>query len=233
MNYFLGGYYLIKVRPASFGSVKNRYIQTCSSCINDSLLEDWAYSWDTQNDKNLNEIISLYKIQATLIPKIRNWVDLKLEEGKIGWVNLFRDLQSAQTYQEAFFSHLKDIKLMAIYFDTQEMDHLIDDFNPENDAQGNIGLYQNLKMRIPEIKSANEKFIGYDIIGIELDGNFHTFHCHDLANQLATNFNIHTNEFGLYNSIPNMSEVLDFMNNEDNGFEPVPWFIVKTTQILA
>ena len=89
MNYFLGGYYLIKVRPASFGSVKNRYIQTCSSCINDSLLEDWAYSWDTQNDKNLNEIISLYKIQATLIPKIRNWVDLKLEEGKIGWVNLF------------------------------------------------------------------------------------------------------------------------------------------------
>ena len=47
MKYYFGGYYLIKPREANFGGIKNKKILTCSSCINDTLIDSWAISWAT------------------------------------------------------------------------------------------------------------------------------------------------------------------------------------------
>ncbi len=232
MTYFLGGYYLIKLRPVAFGSLESKCLLTCSSCINDSLLDNWSYSWTTDNDKNLNDLTESYKIDKNVISELRAWVDIKLEEKKIGWIDLFRNLETAKAYRRNFFADVQDVKIIAIYFNEQEASDLVDKFEPEKEIQESIGLYQNIKNRTPEITDGNEIFRGFDIIGIELDGSFHTFHCHDLANELAEKFNIHINQFGLYDNIPNFQEVSEYMNDENNGFEPVPWFVVKTVEIV-
>lgn len=232
MNSFLGGYYLIKLRPVTFGSLESKCLLTCSSCINDSLLDNWSYSWTTDNGMNLNDLIESYDIDRNVISKLRAWVDKKLDEKKIGWIDLFRDLETAKAYQRNFFADVQDVKIMAIYFGEQEATDLVDEFEPEKEIQESIGLYQNIKDRIPEIIDDKEIFRGFDIIGIELDGSFHTFHCYDLANELAQKFNINTNQFGLYDNIPNFQEISEYMNDENNGFEPVPWFVVKTVEVL-
>lgn len=65
------------------------------------------------------------------------------------------------------------------------------------------------------------------MIGVESGGNFHTFHCHNLANELGKKFGIELNEYGLIKEITNQKEIIDYMNDAENGFEPVPWYLVK------
>jgi hypothetical protein len=231
MNYFLGGYYLIKLRPVNFGSIKSNLIKTCSNCINDSLLHNWSYSWATDKDEDLQELGKIFQIDNTNLPAIREWVDEKYEEKKIGWGDLFFDLQTALTYKQKFFSHLNDVQTLAIYFNEQAAKDLLKEFEPVNEKLGSIGLYQKLKDGVLETDA--ELFLGYDIIGIENSGDFHTFHCHDLADDLEKKFNISVNQYGLYDSIPDFKAISDYMNNEDNGFEPVPWFVVKVKQVIG
>lgn len=228
MTYYLGGYFLIKIRPISFGSLENRSVFTCSSCINDTLLDDWSYSWTTDNNKGISAIKKDFELSIDAIKSIREWTDVKYDNEKsIGWGDVFFDANTAKDYYTTYFSHLDDIKLFALYFDEKEAQEIINEFNPTDSSQGLIGLVDSLKRKISENDRAGETTIGYDLIGIELGGNFHSFHCHDLSSELATKFKLSFNANGLFNNTVNWDAVVEFMNDEDNGFEPVPWFLAK------
>ncbi|MBS7563809.1 hypothetical protein KHS38_05285 [Mucilaginibacter sp. Bleaf8] len=233
MAYYLGGYYLLKLRPVHFGTNDGRIIHSCSTCINDSLLDSWSYSWTSDDDQSYADIINSCQLNSQTIGHIQHWVDSKFDVGSLGWVNLFTELDTLMDYKQRFFSHLSDLAIMAIYFDGTAAEQLIDDFQPENGRSNSIGLFHNLSKKIKESITNTEFTIGYDIIGVELDGNFHTFHCHDLTAELTRNFGVQINETGLFDSIPNQQAIAEYLNNEENGFEPVPWFVVKVKQVVV
>ncbi|TFF36888.1 hypothetical protein [Mucilaginibacter psychrotolerans] len=227
MNYYLGGYYLLDLKAANFGSFNGQYIHTASTCINDSMLDGWSYSWAGGNNKaDITKIMSTYNISAETISELQVWVDKNLEAGKIGWPNLFSDRETLETYQNKFFFGHDDLKIVPVYFNEIETVELIDNFTPQNGISG-IGLYTNLLNRIPENSEQDEELIGYDLIGIEWSGDYHTFHCHDLLKVLDEQFNVKVNKFGLLEPLDNWEPLLNYMNDEENGFEPVPWFVVK------
>ncbi len=228
MDYYLGGYFLIKIRPISFGSLENHSVFTCSSCINDTLLDDWSYSWTTDNNKGISTIKKDFELSDEAIESIREWTDVKYDdENLIGWGDVFFDADTAKNYYTTYFSHLNDIKLFALYFDAKEAQEIINEFSPTDSSQGLIGIADSLKRKINENSKVGENTIGYDLIGIELGGNFHTFHCHDLFSELAVKFGLSSNASGLFNNTTNWDTVVEYMNDEDNGFEPVPWFLAK------
>jgi hypothetical protein len=220
--YYFGGYFLIKLRPVDFDSLKHNTVYTCSTCINDALIDNWSYTWTTNNNAEINTVLKDFDLELNKISEIRNWVDKEYDKEKIGWQSVFADLETARLYKETFFSHLNDIKLMGVYFNELETKELLESFQTNK-----IGLYQNLIKRIPEAKSANEKLIGFDLIGIEHSGDFHTFYCHDISNGLIDKFHFEINSFGLLNEADDWGPVLDYMNNEETGLEPVPWFSAK------
>ena len=227
MKFYFGGYYLIKPRKADFGSIKNKEFLTCSSCINDTLIDTWAISWATPIEHQIKKLREDYKISEEKQIVIQNWVDKKFEEKRIGWNQVFSDLETIKEYGDKFFNHVKDKEILQILFSENERDDFMTEFAPTKKEYGTIGIYDNLKKKIVEKESNDEKFIGYDLIGVELGGNFHSFHCHDLTDELTSKFGIELNEFGLINEIENPKEVVEFMNNEENGCEPVPWYLVK------
>lgn len=49
MIYNKAGYYLIKPRIIDFGSFKGQKILTCSTCLNDSLLDNFSRPWTIHN----------------------------------------------------------------------------------------------------------------------------------------------------------------------------------------
>jgi len=193
-TYYLGGYYLIKKRPIDFGSSKSAEVFTCSNCINDSLLDNWSYSWSNQNNQNIKDVYH-------------------------------------KLYKQTFFSHLDDLLIIGIYFDENESNELIANFKPSNESQGGIGLYENLSKKIIESESDNEKTIGFDLIGIELSGDFHTFYCHDIRQELIDKFGVTINHYGLIDEQADWRAILDYLNDEETGLEPVPWFTVKVKLI--
>lgn len=225
-KYYFGGYYLTKLKPKSYGDDEGGFIYTCSECINDHILDIWSYSWTTANNKQIDEIKKNYQFTDQKIDEIRNWLDNKFNDNKIGFLNVFTDFETAIEYKDRFFSQLDDIKIFALYFDAKEREDILEEFKPQSEKMGEIGLRLTLLKEIEENK--NEVFIGFDYIGIEIGGSFHTFHCHDIGKELSDKFGLTLNNFGLFDSDVNSKQVLDYLNDEENGCEPVPWFIVKT-----
>jgi hypothetical protein len=228
-KYYLGGYYLTNLKPKSYGDEKGNIIYTCSECVNDHILDIWSYSWTTDNNKQIDEIKRNYQFSDKEINDIRNWVDNKFNDNKIGFLNVFTSLETALEYKNKFFAHINDIKIFALYFDTKERADILKEFKPQSEKNGEIGICLTLLKELEE--QDNEQLLGYDYIGIESGGSFHTFHCHDIGKELSDKFGLTINKFGLFESDINSKQVLDYLNDEENGCEPVPWFIVKTKLI--
>src|SRR6185312_4210057 len=232
MAYYLGGYYLIRPRPIEFGSQASKRVYNCSDCINDSLLDHWSYGWTTDNNRNIEHIKERYTLTSDQIISIRDWVDKAFEKKRIGWIDVFRDLDTVLEYREMFFKHIPGLQILILYFEEAEMDAIVKEFKPKKEKEGACGLYENLNRKVIEVESGSEFLIGFDIIGIESGGGFHTFHCHDLADNISQRFSLQINGRGLFTSIGNPTEVAEYMNDPENGFEPVPWFICKTKIIV-
>lgn len=229
-KYYLGGYYLTKLVPKDFEPDKGSLLYTCSYCINDHLLDIWSYSWTTNNNKDLEEIKKNYQLSDTQIVEIRNWVDDKYNDNKIGWLDVFIDLETAYECKNKFFSHLSDIKMFALYFDQEEREAILKEFKSQSEKEGEFGLCLTLLKEMEE--QDNEEFLGYDYIGIEVSGTFHSFQCHDLGKEFSKKFNLTINDYNLFDSDANSKQVLSYLNNEKNGFTPVPWHIVKTKLVI-
>jgi len=225
-KYYFGGYYLIILRPKTYGPETGSLIYTCSECINDNILDGWSYSWTTNNNDQVAEAVKSLKISEAQIENIRKWVDNKFNDNKIGFLNVFIDLETAIEYKNKFFSHLSGVNIMAIYFDANEGADILEEFKPQSEDMGEIGLRSTLLKELEE--QENETFLGYDYIGIENGGSFHTFHCHDIGKELSDKFGLTLNRNGLFESDVNSKHVLDYLNDGTNGCEPVSWYIVKT-----
>lgn len=224
MDYYKAGYYLIKTRPISFGNFKDKQVLTCSSCINDSLLDTFSRPWTIHKNEK-EDAIKDFGIDYQTIDLIHSWTDKMDTENKIGYPGLFYSIDSAKEYRDRFFSHLKNVSIYGLYLPEVEMENLIKEFEPQGEKMGEIGLRYNLRKR--ELDNDYGKLIGFDLIGIESGGDFHTFHCHDLYGDLKRDLEIEINEYGLINSDSKWEELVDYMNDENKGFEPVPWYFTK------
>jgi len=227
MLFYRGGYYLIKLRPIGFGTQISKSVFTCSDCINDSLIGSWSYSWTTNNDLAIEEIEDQFQLKTEQIQSIREWVDRAYEDKRIGWSNLFCDLETAQEYSRTFFEHLPERQIISVYFSEAEVADLLSEFKLSDEGRGAIGLYDSLLKKVPESLLARETFLGFDLVGIECSGDFHTFYCHDISKDLVERFKLTINQYGLFEDIVDWKPVVDYLNAEENGFEPVPWFVCK------
>ena len=117
---------------------------------------------------------------------------------------------------------------LQIYLSTTDSEALIKEFNNEEDNQGKFGLRQNLLVKTEETDSPSEILLGYDLIGVEIDGTYHSFYCNNATQELIDRFNLELNENGLFKKIEDWTPVKEYLNDDSNGFEPVPWYVAKT-----
>jgi hypothetical protein len=231
MRYYLGAYYLLQLRKVEYRNIKDHTIYTCSTCINTSYLDDWALSWTVNGQANCKEKNTNLQLGLTHIEAIQKWADQKFEDKKIGWITTFADFDTLMEYKTKFFGDILDYKILSINFSESERNSLLEIFEVKEKNIGSIGLWENLEKGIVEAEDESETELGFDLIGIESSGDFHTFHCHDLADDLVDKFGIKINEFGLIDKVFDSAVIIDYMNDEANGFEPVPWFLVKVKAI--
>ena len=219
----------MKLRKSNFGTSEDSKLYTCSTCINDSYMDAWSLSWTECGKKVDEETKSNFNIDEIKIINIQKWTDQKFEEEKIGWVCTFTDLKNLIEYKNLFFPE-DQTEILSINFPETETTELLSLFNSEESSFQEIGLSNNLKNRI--VENENDITIGYDLIGIEESGDFHSFHCHDLSRELIEKFGIEINEYGLINENEQWQQMVTYMNDENNGFEPAPWFYVKVKKSI-
>jgi len=187
----------------------------------------WAYPWEKKPRKNSEHAETVFGFDKSQVDAVRQWVGEKAGANLISWQGVFMEKQIAAEYRSKFFSNIQNALLLAIYFSEDEKRDVLGEFKPESEKFGEIGIYQMLMKQSLESNADEESLIGYDLIGIEYGGDFHSFHCHDLADELTEKFGLVLNDVGLFNEFSNWKPIIEYMNDEENGFEPVPWFVVK------
>ncbi len=228
-QYINAGYFLIKTRPIDFGLDINKVVETCSCCINLSAFDFWCLSW-TNNNLEKEEKIEL-KLTDEKIKQIQIWADNKFDNGQIKWRNAFPNLETTRKFKKKFYSNQNDINIYTIYFDENDAKLLIDKFQDDNLNNGDFGIRHNLIAHSLEIENPQEEFLGYDFIGVEGDGSFHTFYCHNITQTIIDKFDLQLNRFGLFDTVNSYEEINEYLNNQETGLEPVPWYIVKTKRV--
>ena len=128
-----------------------------------------------------------------------------------------------------FFSHLPDLKIYAICLTKPFLANLIVAAEPA-DPNWVSGIYQLAKRWVPEQIHDDETLLGFDMIGIEPGGSFHTFYCHGGDRYRIGDFDLRINEYGLFEDYEDWETVMKYAN-EYAAFEPVPWVVCKVKQI--
>ena len=229
-KYYNAGYYLMKLKPIEFGADKDKIVETCSDCINFSVFDYWCLSWT--GDKLTKEQKIELDLTDEKISAIQKWTDDKFDKKEIRWGNALPDLEAVLTFKSLFFSNIKNIDIYTIYFSETDTDSLIEEFDKDGMNNGNFGLRINLMKKNENKSATNEEFLGYDFIGVEGDGSFHSFYCHNITTALVNQFSLVINEHGLFQEIKEPKRLKDYLNIPENGLEPVPWYIVKTMKII-
>ena len=227
-RYYHGGHYLIKTKPIDFGPDKGKVVSTCSSCINFSVFNNWCLSWmnfEPDNDEKKELELTDEKIQ-----EIEKWTDSRFDNGS----NVFPDLNTAIEFKTLFFKSRNDIEIYSLHFSETDTNLLLDEFaegknvNEFNYNSGNFGLRNNLIKRREEADDVNEALLGYDFIGVECDGSFHSFYCHSITQELIDKFTLTLNANGLFDKPERPVEIRAYLNDPEAAkVEPVPWYIVK------
>lgn len=225
MKFYTVGYYLIQLQPITFGSINSELVYTASTCINNSLLDYFSFSLYCENDEANKKNFEKFGINDQIQNEIHKWTENKLAEKKIGLPNIFFDIDIAKEYKNSFFADLDSIKIIGLYMPKDEINDMIDVFKPEGDNKSYYGISTKALEMVEEPETGIE--IGYDLIGIESSEDFHSFHCHDMIDELKSKFDVEINKYFLIDSSKNYKAIIDYMNDEDSGCEPVPWYFAK------
>lgn len=230
--YYLGGYFLIKNKTFGWSPDTNGIVQSCSSCINTQVFDYWC--WSPSNDRLTENDKTDLGLDAGKIRAIQAWTVNKYKHGELRWGRVFSDLETVQVFNNLFFAYQDDLHIQAIYLSEQDTQSLITDFDHEEVNGGRFSIWHILRERIREVPDSDEELLGYDLIGMDIGGSFHSFHCHGISGiyeELAKQFGLTLNQYGLFSHIPNPQSILSYLNSRTARVEPVPWYIAKTKRI--
>lgn len=222
--YYLGGYFLMKTKLFGWSPDTNGIVQTCSGCINTQVFDYWCRSWAADQKAEIG-------LTNETAMKIEKWADQNFRDDRLKWSNTFSDLETVKAFKNLFFADRSDMNIYAIYLDETDANSLIAAFENEEHNKGEFGLRLNLRHKIEEAVNLTEELLGYDLIGVEFDGGFHSFHCHGIGRELAGRFGLTLNQHGLFSHIPDPEAVRSYLNSGTAPVEPVPWYIAKTKRL--
>jgi hypothetical protein len=229
--HYLAGYYLIKLKPLDFGDDINKTVWTCCKCLNYSAFDNWCLSWT--HDKLDKEDKKALNLTDEQISKIHKWTDNKFSD----LINGFGDLATAIEFKNLFYNSREDIQILGLYFPLKDTEQLIEDFGEGKNVDefnynnGNVAIRKNLQKRITEQNNSNEDFIGYDFIGVECDGSFHSFYCSNITKTMGDKFSLTANAYGLFDRVENIEAIRLYLNDPKSFLEPLPYYVVKVTRV--
>ena len=232
-EYYIGGYYLVKLIPDKYGINKGKLFYSCNGCINTYAYDSWALSWVSSQPEEEDKLV--LGLDKNKINKIQKWADKQNEDNIFGFGPVFPTLEVILDYKNRFFKDREDIEIFCIEFSKSESNKLIMDFAPGNNPDYNFNngteLRDNLLKRNKMLEKNKFEFLGFDIIGVECDSTLHSFNCYDIENTLKEKFNLKINNYQLIENITNTEVISRYFNFENNDFDSYPWYSVKLNRL--
>lgn len=178
----------------------------------------WALSWVNQDDSDRQERVA-FGIDDASLQEVSAWVDGKMNSGEWGWPRIFTGLEAANEFL-ARFQPVGAHRIIGLGMAVELVEQVLAD-HPDESGMGRYGYIETLRRRQPLALGGLE--LGYEILGEELGGEFHSWHCNHLEPLVHEKLGIEVNRYGLIDSPDAARKVTGFIGRADVPAEPVPW----------
>ena len=224
MDFFVGGYFLVQV-ASSADWIKNKILLpakfwTVSTCICEIYPDTWIFSWTSKSTKSANDYQEILKLDDEGFKSVQAWADEMFRKDELGWPNVFLNLEAARQFYVQYLRHLPDIKLLSIALSESYSMEFIEENKPQP-GMGEGGVYIKLQQRQLLDNSAITR--GFEVLGDEWGGQFHSFICNSLETDYAERLNISLNQNGLIDSYEDAVRAANYTNLDEVGSEPALW----------
>ena len=190
---------------------------TVSTCIVESYPDQWALPGVKTKPDELRQIRESLSLDESGLEELRCWVERALDEGNIGWPNVFFSLRAARELRSRFLGALQDSRLLGLSI---AKDLAAEFIREQRDGAPSVSTM--VARGIPLAQCSPP--LGFDVLGAEYGGSFHTFSCNGLERAFAEKLGIKLNSYGLIDEYSAAVAACEYANRDDVGAEPVAWY---------
>jgi hypothetical protein len=221
-EFYVGGYFLVEGADLDDwvdGSLLPKRRWDLSPCLNMLHPAFCSLSWFGASPDEREKYRKHLGLDEKWYAAMQNDVESQFDKERIGWGEMFLDLETARGHAAAYLGKVPDVKLFMVALEASHRERLLRDEAPE-EGNGVPGIYLMLKSGIRADLSNGVR--GYDVLGYDL-GSFHSFACNQLEGIFHERLGLTFNENGLLKSYEDAEKASELVDTGDIGAEPVLW----------
>lgn len=221
-----GGFFIARIleRPPGLGdaTLPDR-ILTLSSCLTEFFPDTWAIRWVTCSDAERIASAAKLGIAECAVSEVVRYATDAFDEEKLRWPCVWRSLDAARAAAETFGLSRDVFAFLELGVPADDMGSLLDALAP-GPSQGPTGIYASLREGRPLHELGT--VAGWELLGVEHAGDFHSWLCNSLQDEAARQLGILPGAFGLLQSEKDARAVAALIAS-GVGAESVPWFVAQ------
>ena len=218
-----GGFYVARIvnRPREMSDVMlpDRLL-TLSSCLTDFFPDAWAIEWASYSEAQRIAAAAKVGLRANDLPALIRFATDALESGQLGWPCVWQSSAAALESVARFDCSPVELAILELGIPIDVVEELLAELAPKP-REGEPGLYTRLRRGEP-LDAAGTP-VGWELLGLEHGGEFHSWLCNSLQDALAAATGAKPGPFGLLETEED-ARALDALIANGLGAEPVPWF---------
>ncbi|MEI7768528.1 MAG: hypothetical protein WCI67_01005 [Chloroflexales bacterium] len=235
MDHIIGGYFLVEGRAhppwATLPHLPDRF-WSISGCIAALHPHIHLLAWTHKTPEEVATLKgTMHLSDATLADATTAATDA-FDAGHLGWPSVWLDPTHAQAFYASHLRHLDHLKLLGIALPEVYADQALQEYTPASAQMGETGVYTML--RRGQRLSAGASLRGYEILGSEIGGDFHSFACNGLEAAYTDTLAITLNAHGLIAAYDDAVQAASYTNRDSTGAEPglwLPWLVFEASLV--
>lgn len=217
------GFYLVRPcpRPEWQGaSLLPSTIITLSECLTAVFPDVWAYTWSSCTEEERLAAIDRLALDRALLPRVMKHVTEAFDAGLLGWTSVWQSAEAARDALRVLEATTSDLLLIELGVPANKVAMLSEETRPEP-GLGECGIYTRVRRAEPIREEG--ALLGWEVLGAEQGGSFHSWLCNALQVPAAKELGIKPGDHGLLRSEYEARRVVSLID-AGLGAEPVPWF---------
>jgi hypothetical protein len=219
-DYVCGGYFLARVaRSYRKSAFLPNAIVTVSECLTQTLPNSWAIEWMQDDQKRRQESARRCGLDGDDIERFILWTTERVNRDEIGVNNVMFSKSTADDLLQSFAFDRTDWRLLALGLRKDRIESFLANLRPDQGPR-TFGVRDAVKHR----KEPNPKgdLLGYDVLGMNGCGEFHSWFCNSLEERIATELGIRPGPDGLLATYAEAEACAEYAARP-GAAEPVAW----------
>jgi hypothetical protein len=197
-------------------------IITASDCLGAMSPEPALLPWGQATEVQQTAALAAMGLVAAQLHSVMDWIVTQQALGNWGLPNIFASPSIARGFLDEFRPSFTDLRILGLAMPDRDVDDYLAGQDPPRSEQAwTFGLVDGIRrgQRPPPGGTA----LGYEILGAEYGGGFHSWYCNNLEPIVHERLGIIVNEDGLVDGLDAAVQATELVASDEIGSEPVWW----------